>query len=92
LNNFKIKINYDILINLKLNDFLLEKPIKKVLKTLNVSNKLSLVNYDWQNISASDIMTLFNSMIKIPSYIVSVTVYPSKFGIEQMAIEQEKGP
>lgn len=49
------------------------------------SSKLALLNYDWQSISASDIMLLFNSFKDKLGVITSVTVYPSDFGLKMLA-------
>ncbi|EAR94590.1 hypothetical protein TTHERM_00049120 (macronuclear) [Tetrahymena thermophila SB210] len=58
----------------------------------NSSSKLALLNYDWININAQDIMLLFNSFKDKTGVIKRVLVYPSEFGLKQMELENQQGP
>lgn len=60
--------------------------------TGDATKRLALVNYDWENIKASDIMLFLSSMAPRNGFIRSVTVYPSEFGIERMEQEEKLGP
>lgn len=57
-----------------------------------ITKRLALCNYDWMNISAKDIMLLFNSFKPQAGSILKVEVYPSQIGTERMAEEEKKGP
>ena len=54
------------------------------------TNRLALVNLDWDHISAKDIFKLFSSFS--PDQITSTTIYISDFGKAQMEIESKSGP
>ena len=58
----------------------------------DATRRLALVNMDWDQIKAEDIYTLVYSFKPQIGAIVSVTVYPSKFGRERMARETIEGP
>ncbi|KAF2671672.1 hypothetical protein BT63DRAFT_422213 [Microthyrium microscopicum] len=57
-----------------------------------VSSRLAVVNLDWDNIRAEDIMCVASSFAPPEGRIVSVTVYPSEFGRERMEREEVEGP
>ncbi|KAK9366333.1 hypothetical protein V1509DRAFT_660189 [Lipomyces kononenkoae] len=53
---------------------------------------LAVVNMDWDNVRAEDLMVAFSSFVPTGGKIVSVTIYPSEFGKERMAREELEGP
>ncbi|KAG2736475.1 hypothetical protein G9P44_000565 [Scheffersomyces stipitis] len=52
----------------------------------------AVVNMDWDNIKAVDLMATFLSFVPSGGSIKSVTIYPSEFGKEQMQKEEIEGP
>ena len=57
-----------------------------------VSSRLAVVNLDWDNIRAADLMAVFSSFMPSSDRIVNVAVYPSEFGRERMDREELEGP
>lgn len=58
----------------------------------DATRRLALVNMDWDNVKAVDILT-FCSAFKPPGgTILSVSVYPSEFGKERIERERSSGP
>jgi hypothetical protein len=57
-----------------------------------VSSRLAVVNLDWDNIRAVDLMAVFSSFKPPQGRILKVTVYPSEFGRERMEREEMEGP
>ncbi|GAU95076.1 hypothetical protein RvY_06754 [Ramazzottius varieornatus] len=60
--------------------------------TDEVTNRLALVNMDWENIRPEDIFALLNSFKPTNGSIESITIYPSEYGKAKMAEEGTKGP
>ncbi|CAG8569444.1 36143_t:CDS:10, partial [Racocetra persica] len=56
------------------------------------THRFAVVNLDWDNVKASDLMKLFNGFKKDGSVIHSVKIYPSEFGKERLAKEAYEGP
>lgn len=56
------------------------------------SSKLAVVNLDWENVRAVDLMSTFASFVPKGGNIKSVTIYPSEYGKEQMLKEDTEGP
>lgn len=52
----------------------------------------AVVNLDWENVRAVDLMSTFASFVPKGGNIASVTIYPSEFGKEQMQKEEVEGP
>jgi hypothetical protein len=50
----------------------------------NETRRLAVINLDWDNVKASDLMKVFNSFISDGSIICSVKIYPSEFGKDRM--------
>ncbi|KAJ5762158.1 uncharacterized protein N7511_005540 [Penicillium nucicola] len=57
-----------------------------------VSNRIAVVNLDWDNIRAEDLMAVFSSFLPPGGRVSNVTVYPSEFGKERMEREEVEGP
>ncbi|PSN62318.1 hypothetical protein BS50DRAFT_533364 [Corynespora cassiicola Philippines] len=60
--------------------------------TGEVTSRLAVVNLDWDNIRASDILAVANSFVPPTGKILNVIVYPSEFGMERMQREEIEGP
>ncbi|KAK9235824.1 hypothetical protein V1525DRAFT_408801 [Lipomyces kononenkoae] len=56
------------------------------------TSTLAVVNMDWDNVRAEDLMVAFSSFVPTGGKIVSVMIYPSEFGKERMAREELEGP
>lgn len=61
-------------------------------ETGEVTNRIAIVNIDWDNIKSVDLMALFKSFVPIGGRIEKVSVYPSEFGKERMQREELEGP
>ncbi|KAL1861570.1 pre-rRNA-processing protein esf1 [Diaporthe australafricana] len=61
-------------------------------ETGDVTNRIAIVNIDWDNIKSIDLMALFKSFVPIGGRIERVSVYPSEFGKERMQREELEGP
>lgn len=56
------------------------------------SHTFAVVNLDWDNVRAVDLMATFASFVPKGGFIKSVSIYPSEFGKEQMQKEEIEGP
>ena len=56
------------------------------------SSAFAVVNMDWDNLRAVDLMATFSSFVPKNGSIKSITIYPSEFGKEQMRKEEVEGP
>ncbi|KNC48129.1 uncharacterized protein AMSG_04359 [Thecamonas trahens ATCC 50062] len=54
--------------------------------------RLAIMNLDWEYIKAVDLLAILQSFCPPAGSVISVTIYPSQFGAEQMAIEDKHGP
>ena len=57
-----------------------------------VSSRLAVVNLDWDNIRAADLMAVFSSFVPSNGRISNVSIYPSVFGRDRMEREEMEGP
>ncbi|CRK42784.1 hypothetical protein BN1708_008872 [Verticillium longisporum] len=58
-----------------------------------VTNRIAVVNLDWDHIKSQDLMALFSSFLPTTGgRIEKVTIYPSEFGKERMQREELEGP
>ncbi|KAI0404381.1 hypothetical protein F4802DRAFT_226427 [Xylaria palmicola] len=57
-----------------------------------ITKRIAVVNLDWDNIKASDLMVLFSSFVPQGGRIEKVSIYPSEFGKERMNREEVEGP
>lgn len=70
----------------------LEVPEKGDVPMGEVSSRIAVVNLDWDNIRAVDLMAVAASFCPPEGKIEDVTVYPSEFGREAMEREDMEGP
>lgn len=56
------------------------------------SSRLAVVNLDWDNIRAADLLAVFSSFAPGNGRILKVAIYPSEFGKERMDREEIEGP
>ena len=57
-----------------------------------VSSRIAVVNLDWDNIRAADLMAVFSSFVPSSGRIHKISIYPSEFGKERMEKEEMEGP
>ncbi|KAL8898125.1 MAG: hypothetical protein Q9192_002243 [Flavoplaca navasiana] len=57
-----------------------------------VTSRIAVVNLDWDNIRAADLMAVFSSFVPVTGAIQKISVYPSEFGKERMQREETEGP
>ncbi|KAL8761715.1 MAG: hypothetical protein Q9184_002190 [Pyrenodesmia sp. 2 TL-2023] len=57
-----------------------------------VSTRLAVVNLDWDNIRAADLMAVFSSFTQGAEQIKRISIYPSDFGRDRMEREEMEGP
>ena len=57
-----------------------------------ISSRIAVVNLDWDNIRAADLMAVFTSFAPGNGRILKVSVYPSEFGKARMEREETEGP
>ncbi|RPA83658.1 hypothetical protein BJ508DRAFT_360344 [Ascobolus immersus RN42] len=56
------------------------------------TRRFAVVNMDWDNVRAVDLMAAFHSFKPANGKVNSVTIYPSEFGKERMEREELEGP
>lgn len=56
------------------------------------TSRLALVNMDWDKIKAVDILKVLSGFKPDTGIVKSVSIYPSEFGKERMALEDTQGP
>lgn len=61
-------------------------------ETGEVTNRLAIVNLDWDHMKSVDLMALFKSFIPVGGRIEKISIYPSEFGKERMQREELEGP
>ncbi|KAF3766798.1 hypothetical protein M406DRAFT_97667 [Cryphonectria parasitica EP155] len=61
-------------------------------ETGEITNRIAIVNLDWDNIKSVDLMALCNSFVPLGGRIEKVSIYPSEFGKERMQREELEGP
>lgn len=57
-----------------------------------VTSRIAIVNLDWDNIRAADIMAVINSFLPASGSLLKVSIYPSEFGKERLEREEMEGP
>lgn len=58
----------------------------------DATKRISVLNLDWENLTAKDLFVLFTSLSPKPNMIMKVSIYPSDFGLKEMAKEKQHGP
>ncbi|KAH8680864.1 hypothetical protein BX600DRAFT_428841 [Xylariales sp. PMI_506] len=58
----------------------------------DITNRIAIVNLDWDHIKSTDLMSLFTSFVPKGGRIERVSIYPSEFGKERMQREELEGP
>ncbi|XP_076914630.1 pre-rRNA-processing protein ESF1-like [Bidens hawaiensis] len=56
------------------------------------TNRLAIVNLDWSQVQAVDLYVVLSSFLPKTGQILSVSVYPSEFGLKRMEEEAVRGP
>ena len=56
------------------------------------TSRIAIQNIDWSNIHALDLFVLLNSFCKGNQKVLKVEIYPSEYGMKEMAKENEQGP
>ena len=64
----------------------------KDIPTIDATKRLAIVNCEWGHIRAVDLFAVLRSFVPKGGSLERVTVYPSDFGLERMAIENKYGP
>lgn len=65
---------------------------KEDIPTGGETSKIACVNMDWDNVRAVDLMATFSSFVPPRGRILSVKIYPSEYGKEQLKKEEQHGP
>lgn len=60
--------------------------------TGEVSSRIAVVNLDWDNIRAQDLMAVFSSFLDGAGKLQHIAIYPSEFGKERLQREETEGP
>lgn len=60
--------------------------------TGDVTSRIAIVNLDWDNIRAADLMAVFTSFLPSSGSLLKVSIYPSEFGKERLEREEMEGP
>lgn len=67
-------------------------PTKEKAPTGDETTTFACVNMDWDNIRAVDLMATFSSFVPPKGKLLSVKVFPSEYGKQQMQREEQEGP
>ncbi|MCO5613649.1 hypothetical protein L7F22_067927 [Adiantum nelumboides] len=65
---------------------------EKVPMTETETRRLALMNMDWDHLRAVDLLAVMNSFLPKGGQILSISVFPSEFGLQQMKEEEKRGP
>lgn len=57
-----------------------------------ITSRIAVVNLDWDNIRAADLMAVFSSFVAGAGVIQKISIYPSEFGKERIQREEMEGP
>lgn len=56
------------------------------------TRRIAVVNMDWRHVRAVDLFVVLRSFLPKGGQILSVSVYPSEFGLQRMKEEEVRGP
>jgi hypothetical protein len=65
---------------------------KEEVQTGEITNRIAVVNLDWDHIKSVDLFALFSSFVPLGGSIRKVSIYPSEFGKSRMQKEELEGP
>lgn len=65
---------------------------KEAVEEGEITNRVAVVNIDWDHIKSIDLFALFNSFVPPGGRIEKVSIYPSEFGKQRMQREELEGP
>ncbi|EAA27818.1 hypothetical protein GE21DRAFT_6024 [Neurospora crassa] len=65
---------------------------KEAVEEGEITNRVAIVNIDWDHIKSIDLFALFSSFVPPGGRIEKVSVYPSEFGKQRMQREELEGP
>lgn len=67
---------------------------REEVETGEVTNRIAIVNLDWDHVKSVDLMALFSSFIPSTDSgrVINIAVYPSEFGKGRMQQEEVEGP
>ncbi|KAL9041789.1 MAG: hypothetical protein Q9180_001051 [Flavoplaca navasiana] len=69
-----------------------QEPGSDAIPVGEVTSRIAVVNLDWDNIRAADLMAVFSSFVPVTGAIQKISIYPSEFGKERMQREEAEGP
>ena len=69
-----------------------QEPGSGVIPVGEVTSRIAVVNLDWDNIRAADLMAVFSSFVPATGAIQKISIYPSEFGKQRMQREETEGP
>lgn len=69
-----------------------QEPGSDAIPVGEVTSRIAVVNLDWDNIRAADLMAVFSSFVPVTGAIHKISIYPSEFGKERMQREETEGP
>ncbi|KAF2070058.1 hypothetical protein CYY_008627 [Polysphondylium violaceum] len=58
----------------------------------DATRRFAVLNCDWDNVNSKSLFILLSSFVPKGGFIKNITVYPSDYGLKQMAIEKQMGP
>ncbi|GMH25164.1 hypothetical protein Nepgr_027007 [Nepenthes gracilis] len=76
-------------VDVDVDDFVEVKDVPMIEKE---THRLAIVNMDWSQVKADDLFMVLSSFLPKGGHILSVTVYPSEFGLKRMEEEALHGP
>ncbi|RPB25923.1 hypothetical protein L211DRAFT_805632 [Terfezia boudieri ATCC MYA-4762] len=69
-----------------------EEGVGEEIPTGDIYRRLAVVNLDWDNVRAVDLMATLSSFKPKDGKVLSVRIYPSEFGKERLEKEELEGP
>ncbi|KAF5735917.1 pre-rRNA-processing protein esf1 [Tripterygium wilfordii] len=70
----------------------IEVPMEDIPVIEKETRRLAVVNMDWNHVKAVDLYATLSSFVPKDRQIMSVSVYPSEFGLQRMKEEDVRGP